>query len=317
MKEANSQFFSDITAGIDYNDPALLSSIKQRDLPVNFYQELQMAYSLVQTHTDTSVRADRIEQHSHGFFELLYCVQGNVDYLLGTKRHHIRPGDIIFAPPGVIHCPIFPEEMDIPYQRNVIWISPGFVTNLQTIFPETFFHKVEPKVLHTAGTKWEYLELFFNRGVQEATAKAPGWEVCVYGNTIQLIAHLHRALYEDSASHSDYASSDLLEDVLNYIQQHLHEKLTLASTAKEFAVCESTISQLFRKQMGTSFYRCVTQRRLTEAKTLIAQGLSLEQVSTQTGFTDYSSFYRAFKSEFGISPREFKKLDDLRSGAAK
>ena len=60
--------------------------------------------------------------------------------------------------------------------------------------------------------------------------------------------------------------------------------------------------------MGVSFYRYVTQRRLIAAKILIEKGILLEEVSRQTGFQDYSSFYRAFKNEYGISPRQYRSL---------
>ena len=60
--------------------------------------------------------------------------------------------------------------------------------------------------------------------------------------------------------------------------------------------------------MGVSFYHCVTQRRLIAAKSLIERGTNLEVVSHQVGFADYSTFYRAFKKEYGISPRQYRKL---------
>ena len=99
---------------------------------------------------------------------------------------------------------------------------------------------------------------------------------------------------------------ELLDRVMAYIEKHLSEKITLSDVARQFYVSESTVSQLFRKRMGVSFYRCVTQRRLIAAKSLILEGMILELVAVQTGFSDYSSFYRAFKGEFGISPRQFR-----------
>jgi AraC-like DNA-binding protein len=41
---------------------------------------------------------------------------------------------------------------------------------------------------------------------------------------------------------------------------------------------------------------------------LINEGETMESVATKCGFTDYSTFYKAFKKEYGISPREFTRL---------
>jgi len=60
--------------------------------------------------------------------------------------------------------------------------------------------------------------------------------------------------------------------------------------------------------MKVSFYHFVTQRRLISAKTLILDGVSAETASAKVGFGDYSTFYRAFKREYGISPMEYRKL---------
>jgi YesN/AraC family two-component response regulator len=103
-------------------------------------------------------------------------------------------------------------------------------------------------------------------------------------------------------------NTELLDDVLRYIEGHISEKITLKDTAHYFLVSESTISKLFQAKMDISFYHCVTQRRLIAAKTLIIDGVKLDDIPNLIGYVDYSTFYRAFHKEYGISPRDFRKL---------
>lgn len=103
-------------------------------------------------------------------------------------------------------------------------------------------------------------------------------------------------------------SMDLIDQILSYIEIHLSEKISVSQVARQFYVSESTVCQTFRKKLGISFYRCLTQRRLVLARGLIAGGQSsMDSIAQQAGFSDYSAFYRAFKGEFGISPREYRK----------
>jgi len=277
--------------------------------PNNLYQELEMSSSLVDTHRDTSYANAHLHLHSHTFYELLYCRSNcDAEYLVGAERYRLQRGDIVFIPPGISHRPLLPEVLSEPYKRYVLWLSPEFMKHYTSL---TAFHPLEPTLFRTDGTQWDHLGDFFRQGVQEAENQAPGWEAAVLGNTVFLLTQLHRGIRDRSLSQMTAETPDLLDRILTYIEDHLALRITLADTAKHFFVSESTVSQTFRKKLGVSFYRCVTQRRLIAAKTLIQANCNLETVGQQVGFTDYSTFYRAFRKEYGISPRQYRKLHQL------
>ena len=185
----------------------------------NFYQEAEMDSPLVDTHMDISYTSDYVSQHSHTFFEIIYCAQGEVEYLLGIRRYAIQAGDIIIAPPGVIHCPILPKTMEIPYKRYVLWISASFAETLRKASSE-ILDSQEAVVLRTSGTKWEYLRRYFVRGVKEWEARAPGWQICLGGIAAQLLVHIARAFHE-LATVPTNLKEDLLEHILEYVQKNL------------------------------------------------------------------------------------------------
>ena len=275
----------------------------------NFYQELEMSDPFVETHRDMSFSNAQLNLHSHTFYELLYCCNDcGAEYLVGADRYRLQKGDIIFVPPGISHRPLLTEPLSEPYERYVLWISKDFVD----MFVENFSIGTEQvsygTLLRTGGTKWEVLGGYFRRGIWEAENQAAGWRAAVIGNTITLLTLMGRSIQERTAPVLKAEKPDLLNEVLAYIELHLDEKITLEETAKHFYVSVSTITHLFRQKMGTSFYRCVTQQRLIAAKTCISQGMTLEDVSRTVGFADYSSFYRAFKKEYGITPRQYTQL---------
>ena len=161
-----------------------------------------------------------------------------------------------------------------------------------------------PFLIHTTGTAWEHLSEYFRRCVQEAEQHHYRWEAVAFGIATELSVQIIRcwqgSLGEDQP--------ELLDRIMSHVEVHLAEKITLPDVAARFWVSQSTISQLFRKKLGISFYRYVTLRRLTEAKALIKTGIPMDQVSIAVGFQDYSTFYRAFKAEFQISPAQYRKM---------
>jgi AraC-like DNA-binding protein/mannose-6-phosphate isomerase-like protein (cupin superfamily) len=278
-------------------------------LPLDFYQELEMDSPFADTHEDVSPNREEVQLHSHSFYEILYICGGNVQYLLGSKRYSLQRGDVVIVPPGESHCPLFLEPLTQPYRRYVIWLSEEFVQQAELVLPELVSGCLASGLLRTGGTQWELiLREAFQQGCSEAARKDVGWQAFVCGNSMRLMAYLQRAAgdYRDKKPAAE--RRELLDELLDCIEQNYAEKITLENMARRFLVSESSISQLFRSKMGVSFYRCVTQRRLIAAKNLILQGEPLESLHMQVGFGDYSTFYRAFKHEYGISPREFRKM---------
>ena len=303
-----------LTPELAHRDPALYNSML-RSLgyePGNLYQELEMESKYVDTHQDTSWNNANVSLHSHTFYELLYCRSScDVEYLVGSDRYRLQKGDVILVPPGVSHRPILPETMDQPYMRDVLWINPEFVNSLSQTFPGNPVSDQDRRSpMRTAGTRWESIGKLFRNGVREAENQAPGWELAVIGNTMQLLTQIKRATDDQNARMLKAEQPELLDRITSYVEEHYTGSVTIGDLAKCFFVSPSTISHLFQQRLGVSFHRYVTQRRLIDAKNRIVKGQRLEEVAGQTGFSDYSSFYRAFRQQFGISPRQYRLLQE-------
>lgn len=279
--------------------------------PNTFYQELEMTSHLVDTHRDVSYSNAHIQLHSHAFYELIFCRNTcGAEYLIGSERYRLMRGDVIFIPPGVSHRPILPEEVTEPYKRYVVWMSPEFMEQYAVLYSQSLSETQSyPNMLRTGGTSWhDKLVEMFRMGVEEFEHQEEGWEAAVIGNTITLLTQIRRATNERSAFTIEVEKPELLDRIMEHVEKNYDTNITIGDVAEAFFVSASTVSHLFKQRMGISFYHYVTQRRLIEAKKLIERDVLLEHVAGQVGFEDYSGFYRAFKKEYGISPRKYRNL---------
>ena len=277
---------------------------------INIYQEMKMSKTPVEIHYDISYEEEKLKLHSHSFYELLLCESGNIQYLINNKRYNLQKGDILFIPPGINHSPIIDKKLSKPYKRIAIWASKDLVDNILKSYPDFIkdnSYITNNYLVRTPGTNYEYLCNFFTQGYKESKNKNINWEIIILSNTISLISILMRIKNEDF-QYLTSKQNPLFDEIISYIQSNYSKKITLENTAHKFHISQSYLGMLFRDNIKISFHNYLQQIRLSKAKTMIESGVKLNLISSQVGFLDYSSFYRAFKKEYSISPSEYRDL---------
>jgi len=124
--------------------------------------------------------------------------------------------------------------------------------------------------------------------------------------TQTLIVHLlrsHAAFPVEPHGVSGGLLPTVLRRVQEYVAAHLPDELRLAELATVANISPYHFARLFRQSVGNSVHSYVTERRLELAARLLAEGLTLTEVATRTGFADQSHLCRRYKTRFGLSPR--------------
>lgn len=275
-----------------------------------FYQEEKMTSKYVETYHYVSNDGAVIQLHNHPFHEILHILKGkDIEYIIDSNRYFLEAGDVVLIPAGVSHSPLLYQSKDETYEREVLWLSCDFVNMLNKQFPSAPYRLEKLKnLLRTQGKEQKMISEYFHKGITEVEAQKKGWEVSLIGNTLQLLTLICRLLHEEGNNETTPTTqNELIDNIMIYIRENLDKKITLKNVAKQFYISESTLSHMFHARMGVSFYRVVTQSRLLKAKTLLLEHLSAEEISHIVGYENYSTFYRAFYQEFGISPANYRK----------
>ena len=76
----------------------------------------------------------------------------------------------------------------------------------------------------------------------------------------------------------------------------------MKTVAQYFTISKNYLNTLFQKETDTTVNRYIREQRLYIAHEEIVAGKHAEEAAFTAGFNDYSTFYRAYKTHFGISP---------------
>ncbi|GCD10110.1 hypothetical protein Ctaglu_17330 [Clostridium tagluense] len=98
-----------------------------------------------------------------------------------------------------------------------------------------------------------------------------------------------------------------IEDILSFLNSNLDKHLSIGMLSKVFYLNKYYLMHLFKEETGYTIYNYIQKKRIIKASDLIKSGMQTGEVCGQCGFGDYSSFVRAFKKEFGLSPKQYYK----------
>lgn len=251
-----------------------------------------------------------VELHHHDFFELYFLLSGDVTYIIESRLYHVMPGDMLLISPRELHQLCIRPEMSV-YERYVLWVDPQVMTRLSTELTDlgACFDPTRPgygNLLRLKPEERARIQDLMEALHRESQGNGFGSDLLRESLLVQLLVTINRLVSQEGAQPEEAGKSNLaVAKVIDYVNLHYGEPLSLDLLAEKFYVSKYHLSHEFNRQVGTSLYRYIQKKRLLIARQLLAQGKRPNEVYSTCGFGDYAGFYRAFKAEYGAAPREY------------
>ena len=252
----------------------------------------------------------KFEYHHHDFSKIVILIDGDLTYYIEGKAYILKPWDILFVNKNEIHKPVVnPNKY---YERIVIWLNPDFMAkyaqgnnNLLKCFEVAIKNNYNLLRLNMKS-----IDIIKNliQDIQNCNnSNEFGSEILKESLFVQLMVLMNRLFLNSDKNRDieDIQYDKTIEGVLNYINSNLENDLSLDTIASEFFISKYYLMRKFKNQIGSSIHNYVVQKRLILARSLISDGLSMSSVCSRCGFNDYSSFVRAFKKVYGVSPSNY------------
>lgn len=225
----------------------------------------------------------------HDYSEFVFFVKGKAFLISKNIQQDLIPGSMVLIPKESFHQ--FRISVPEEYMRCIF----GFRENseISALAAEVMS---EIKIITVPNDK--VVSVFWNIAeIIKSNACEIDKRMFVYSSLIQLL--LFCKLYADSeATTKNVNLSAETAEALNIIDERYAERLSVEKLANELYVSPSTLAHKFSKELNISIYRYITKKRLSAARMRILQGESLTDAALNSGFNDYSCFYRLYKKYY-------------------
>ncbi len=108
--------------------------------------------------------------------------------------------------------------------------------------------------------------------------------------------------------------TSISNDLMHYIYKHIDTDINLDELAETFFISKFHLHKIFKETFGRNIYETIKSIRLQKASTLLLTNSSstISNISLSCGYSSQTSFMRAFKKRFSMTPKEWRKGGDKR-----
>ena len=234
-----------------------------------------------------------LKMHVHQFCEINVIVLGEGRHYIGDSSLPASVGDVFIIPPYVPHGYFSHGRLDILHILLRTDFLQRYREELCSLPSYSLLFDIEPQIRRSSGAEYNlripsHLLSLYQEEI-ERLIQSENVGQFTYQNvlTLGLIGKLGELLHRSMQSKNDQTRGGELLYVMEYIQKHLEQKLTLDLLAAKASMSKSTLNRHFARVLHVSPMQYVMKCRLEKARTLLSQAkLSKTEIAQLCGFFD-------------------------------
>ena len=242
------------------------------------------------------------------FFVLWLTHRGRLKNLFDKQQKEFHRHDFVMMPPG--HVMEIQETSD-DYLVSLLVISPSYLQSLKHLYPFYFEHAEYRynSVFHLSDEQYEGMKGHFMMLQAISQLSHPERDELLI-KQMEIGTHLMEIyLHENGLTAPELTpAQQLVNRFKNTFVNHFQESREVQYYANLLCLSPKYFGSVIKKQTGISANEWITGYVIVQAKSLLrhSTNLNIQQISQQLGFSDPAAFTRYFKTNTGLSPKEYR-----------
>lgn len=251
--------------------------------------------------------------HWHEYVQFFYVLKGEITYQLLDGTHIFREGEGGFINSNALHTlknasggnPLMIEELLYPtfiggIEHNDIMAKYVLPVSGDESFAMFRLEKDVPEHQNILRLLQEMYRLY--------TDREEGFELQIHARISLLWADFYRLTKDRrQAIHADVSSTGRLKAMMLYITEHFADKITLDEIAAAGTCSRRECNRTFQTRLKLTPFQYLSQIRMNKAVTMLRNtNIPITELAENCGFSDSSHFTKAFRAEYGVTPRQYR-----------
>lgn len=256
-----------------------------------------------------------VTNHWHEEAELTLITSGKCIYKIDLVEYEVEEGDILFVPPLFLHSITLGNNKKVSSETYVFHLkflggNSTDICSTRYLAPIMNQEFSMPYVIKPNHPAYVSLRKIFNQINTTYDESIIGYELALKSFFLQTIFLLLQYSKKVAVSETEKVS-DKIKNVLDYIELHYSETITVSQLAKLCYFSDYHFMRFFKKHMNMTCVEYINNLRLEKAVELFEKGnSSIMEVSLSVGFHNLSYFHMAFKKKYRMTPLSF--INDLK-----
>ncbi len=246
----------------------------------------------------------RFKGETHSFFELTYVDWGSLLTEVDGKTYELKEKELIIYGPRQFHTQHIPEGSSCSYVTIIFDMNPA--QNAE----DTYYEPLINQVFHHDKKIYTLIKSF----IMESSSQVPYADslmLCLLQETILRL--FQNQFIEQKDEHPvtgarQYYQDEILNKILAYIHDTIHEPITIAEICQKFSLSRSSLQALFKENLNQPPKKYINDLKLEKSRQLICENrYTISEIALKLGFSSIHYFSRAFTQKYHIAPSEYSK----------